>query len=72
MREKRDDARRYIGHLAERLVGEMRRLLVFARFEADKDEAIGDVALFGYHGHATCQSGLWTSVVLERYSTYRG
>ena len=56
MRGRRETTHGDIGHLAERLVLEVCRLLVFARLEADEDEFIGDVALFGYHGHATCPS----------------
>ena len=55
-----------IGHLAERLVREMRRPLMFARLEADEDEFIGDVALFGYQGHDARVSGRGDSVKLER------
>ena len=43
----------YIWHLAERLVLEVCRPFVLARCEIDGNELIGDVALFGYEGHAT-------------------
>jgi hypothetical protein len=42
----------YIWYLAERLVLEVRRLLVLAATDVDGDEFIRDVALFGYQGHA--------------------
>jgi hypothetical protein len=55
----------YVGDLAERLVLEVRRLLLFARSEVDEDEFIGDVALFGYQGYdaRVCRRG--GSVKLE-------
>jgi len=55
----------YVGYLAERLVNEVRRLLVLGLLEVDGDDFIGDVALFGYQGHAACASGEWDSVKLE-------
>ena len=55
----------YVGDLAERLVREVRRLLLFARLEVDRDEFIGDVALFGYQGHDTRARGRGGSVKLE-------
>ena len=45
-----------VGYLAERLVREVRGLLVVARREVDGDEFVGDVALFGYHRHADTRS----------------
>jgi len=55
----------YVGYLAERLVSEVRWLLVLGLLEVDGDDFVGDVALFGYQGHAACASGEWDSVKLE-------
>jgi len=38
----------YAGYLAERLVSEVRWLLVLSLLDVDGDDFIGDVALFDY------------------------
>jgi hypothetical protein len=48
----RETTYRDVGYLAERLVREVRGLLVLGRREVDGDDFVGDVALFGNHRHA--------------------
>jgi hypothetical protein len=47
----------YIRYLAERLVLEVRRLLILPSPDVDGNEFIWDVALFSYQGHAARASG---------------
>jgi hypothetical protein len=51
--------------LAERLVREVSWLLVLGLLEVDGHDFIGDVALFGYQGHAARASGEWHSMKLD-------
>jgi len=46
-------------------VFEVSGLLVLAYREVDRNELIGDVALFGYEGHAARARGSWMSVKFE-------
>ena len=55
----------YVGDLAERLVREVSWLLVLGLLEVDGHDFIGDVALFGYQGHAARASGEWHSMKLD-------
>jgi len=64
-RKWRETAYRDVGYLAERLVREVRKLLVVGRREVDGDEFVGDVALFGYHRHAARAGGHRETVELE-------
>jgi len=66
-RKRKRDERTYsqVGYLAERLVREVRRLLVLGRLEVDGDDFVGDAALLGYHGHAACAGGEGDSMQLE-------
>ena len=50
----------------------VRLLLVLSSREVDGDEFIGNVALFGYLGHATRASGYVGTVKLECHERYGG
>jgi len=63
--KKRGSTHGDVGHLAERLVRNVRLLLMLSRREVDGDEFIGNVALFGYLGHAPRASGYVIPVKLE-------
>ena len=55
-----------VGHLAERLVREMRRLLIITRLVAEVvDSFKRDIALFGNHGYHARVRGLRGSVKFE-------
>lgn len=55
-----------VGHLTERVVREMRRLLMLSRLEVEGGDGFkGDVALFGDYSHHARASGLRGSVKLE-------
>ena len=54
-----------VGHLAERLVRDVRLLLMLSGREVDRNVFIGNVALFGYLGYAARGSGYVMSVKLE-------
>jgi hypothetical protein len=68
-----------VRHLAERLVRDVRLLLMLSGTEVDGNEFIGNVALVGYLGYAARGSGYVISVKLEchdelgdRFSFRRG
>ena len=54
-----------VGHLAKRVVREMRRLLMLTRLEVEGNDFEGDVALFGNYSHHARVNGLRASVKLE-------
>jgi len=54
-----------VGHLAERLVRDVRLLLMLSSREVDGDEFIGNVALSGYLGDAARASGYVIPMKLE-------
>jgi len=64
-RKGRETTYRDVRYLAERLVREVRGLLVLGRGEVDGDDFVGDVALFGYHRHAARAGGHRETVELE-------
>ena len=61
----------YVGHLAERLVRDVVRLLLLSLHEVDDGEFVGYVALLGYQGHAPRTSGHRESVKLECHAECR-
>lgn len=62
----------YVGNLAERLVRDVRGVLLLGLCKVDNVEFVGDVALFGYQGHAACASGQRKSVKLQCHCERRG
>jgi hypothetical protein len=62
----------YVGHHTERLMREVPRLLLLALQEVDNVEFVGEVALFGYQGHAARASRQRESVKLECHGKRRG
>ena len=61
-----------VGHLAERLVRNVRLLLVLSGREVDGDEFIGNVALFGYLSYASRASGYVRPMKLESHDENGG
>jgi hypothetical protein len=53
-------------------VFEVPRMLMLSLSEVDEDQFIGDVALFGYQGHAARVRGILGSVKLEYHGERRG
>lgn len=64
-RKKEGRTHSQVGDLAERLVSEVRRLLVLGRLEVDGDDFVGDATLLGDYGHAARASGEGESMNLD-------
>ena len=67
----RENTHNDVRDLTERLVGEMVRLLVFARSEVDHDDFVGDITFLGDQRDTTRASGKWESVKLDRHEGCR-